>query len=121
MTTAEIAVDRLGFRGRGHAVASFVNASWSDRLAALIVGVVILLAIVGPALEPYRPDAISLTARLKPPTSAHLLGTDHLGRDLLSRILDGTRVSMLAATVVLVAAISVGTAAGLLAGAAGGW
>jgi len=121
MTTAEIAVDRLGFRGRGHAVASFFNASWSNRLAVLIVGVVILLAIVGPALEPYRPDAISLTARLKPPTSAHLLGTDHLGRDLLSRILDGTRVSMLAATVVLVAAISVGTAAGLLAGAAGGW
>src|SRR6185437_5775872 len=121
MTGADITVDRLGFQSRGRAFATFFNASWSNRLAVLIVGLVIVLAIIGPALEPYRPDTISLTARLKPPTAAHLLGTDQLGRDLLSRILDGTRVSMLAAMVVLVAAISVGTAAGLLAGVAGGW
>src|SRR6185503_13083403 len=68
-----------------------------------------------------RPDAISLGARLQPPSSAYLLGTDHLGRDLLSRILAGTRISILAATVVLVSAVAVGTAAGLLAGVAGGW
>jgi peptide/nickel transport system permease protein len=121
VTAADIAIDRLGFRGRGRAFAEFFNASWSNRLAVLIVGLVIVLAVIGPALEPYRPDAISLTARLKPPTPAHLLGTDHLGRDLLSRILDGTRVSMLAATVVLVSAIAVGTLAGLLAGVVGGW
>jgi peptide/nickel transport system permease protein len=82
---------------------------------------VIVLAIVGPAIAPSRPDAISLGARLQPPSSAHLLGTDHLGRDLLSRILAGTRISILAATVVLVSAVAVGTAAGLLAGVAGGW
>ena len=121
MTAADIAVDRLGFRSRGRALTEFFNASWSNRIAVLIVGIVIVLAIVGPALEPYRPDAISLVARLKPPSSAHLLGTDHLGRDLLSRILDGTRVSVLAATVVLVSAITVGTLAGLVAGVVGGW
>ena len=65
MTAAEIAVDRLGFRGRGRAFRTFFNASWSNRLAVLIVGIIVVLAIVGPALEPYRPDAISLTARLK--------------------------------------------------------
>ena len=121
MTVADIAVDRLGFRSRGRAFAAFFNASWSNRLAILIVGIVIVLAIVGPALAPSRPDAISLGARLQPPSSAHLLGTDHLGRDLLSRILAGTRISILAATVVLVSAVAVGTAAGLLAGVAGGW
>ena len=121
MTVADIAVDRLGFRSRSRAFAAFFNASWSNRLAILIVGVVIVLAIVGPALAPSRPDAISLGARLQPPSAAHLLGTDHLGRDLLSRILAGTRISILAATVVLVSAVAVGTAAGLLAGVAGGW
>src|SRR4051812_11419143 len=121
MMAAEVAVDRLGFRGRGRAFAAFFGASWSNRIAVFIVGLVIVLAIVGPALEPNRPDTISLTARLKPPSAAHLLGTDQLGRDLLSRILDGARISMLAASVVLVAAISVGTLAGLLAGVAGGW
>jgi len=121
MTVADIAVERLGFRSRGRAFSEFFNASWSNRIAVLIVGLVIVLAIVGPALEPSRPDAISLTARLKPPSAAHLLGTDQLGRDLLSRILDGTRVSMLAASVVLVAAIATGTVAGLIAGVAGGW
>ena len=121
MTVADIAVDRLGFRSRSRAFAAFFNASWSNRLAILIVGVVIVLAIVGPALAPSRPDAISLGARLQPPSAAHLLGTDHLGRDLLSRILAGTRISILAATVVLVSAVAVGTAAGLLAGVVGGW
>ncbi len=121
MTVADIAVDRLGFRSRSRAFAAFFNASWSNRLAILIVGVVIVLAIVGPALAPSRPDAISLGARLQPPSAAHLLGTDHLGRDLLSRILAGTRISILAATVVLVSAVAVGTLAGLLAGVAGGW
>ena len=121
MTVADIAVDRLGFRSRSRAFAAFFNASWSNRLAILIVGIVIVLAIVGPALAPSRPDAISLGARLQPPSAAHLLGTDHLGRDLLSRILAGTRISILAATVVLVSAVAVGTAAGLLAGVAGGW
>ena len=121
MTAAEIAVDRLGFRNRGGAILAFVNASWSNRIAVVIVVVVILLAIIGPALAPSRPDAISLGARLQAPSAAHLLGTDQLGRDLLSRVLAGTRVSVLAASVVLVSAISVGTAAGLLAGVAGGW
>jgi peptide/nickel transport system permease protein len=121
VTATEIAVDRLGFRSRGRAFAEFFNASLSNRIAVLIVGIMVVLAIVGPALEPSRPDAISLTARLKPPSPAHLLGTDHLGRDLLSRILDGTRISMLAASVVLASAITVGTAAGLLAGVVGGW
>jgi peptide/nickel transport system permease protein len=121
MTVADVAIDRLGFRGRGQAIAAFVNASWSNRLAILIVGLVIALALVGPALAPYRPDTISLTARLHAPSAAHLLGTDHLGRDLLSRILDGTRVSVFAASVVLVSAITVGTMAGLVAGVVGGW
>jgi len=121
MTVADIAVDRLGFRSRSRAFATFFNASWSNRLAILIVGIVIALAIVGPALAPSPPDAISLGARLQAPSAAHPLGTDHLGRDLLSRILAGTRISILAATVVLLSAVAVGTAAGLLAGVAGGW
>jgi peptide/nickel transport system permease protein len=121
VTTADVAIERMRFGGRGRSVAEFFNESWTNRLAIVIVGLVIVLALIGPAIAPANPDAISLGARLQAPSAAHLLGTDHLGRDLLSRILSGTRISVLAATVVLTSAILVGTFAGLLAGVAGGW
>ena len=82
---------------------------------------VVVLAVVGQAIAPYAPDHISLVARLQGPSPEHLFGTDHLGRDLFSRVLAGARISMVASTVVLIAAVTTGTALGLIAGVSGGW
>ncbi len=80
-----------------------------------------LAAVAAPLLAPYDPLRQSLLLRLKPPGSlsgghAYLLGTDDLGRDLLSRILYGARVSLLVAAVAVALSFVVGTTLGLLAG-----
>lgn len=81
--------------------------------------VFLLLALVGPALAPYDPLVPNPSERLDPPSLAHPMGTDHLGRDVLSRLLAAARLSVgLAVLVVLVSAV-VGTLVGLLAGAGG--
>jgi peptide/nickel transport system permease protein len=96
-----------------------------------LFGLVVLLAIVlsaifAPLLAPHDPTEQSLAARLQPPllfggTGAHPLGTDQLGRDLLSRLLYGARVSLfIAASVVLIAG-AIGIGLGLLAGYLGRW
>jgi peptide/nickel transport system permease protein len=122
MTAAELAAPRASLlRSRWRSLAGFVGASWLNALALLIVLGVIVLAIVGPSITPFKPDQISLGERLHAPSALHLFGTDHLGRDLFSRVIAGARISMLASSVVLVAAVSVGTVAGIIAGVAGGW
>jgi len=96
-------------------------------LAALVIlGLVLIAAVAGPVLMPADPLDQSLRDRLKPPiwheggTAAHLFGTDQLGRDIFSRMIDGARVSvMIGMTVVLIASV-LGTTLGLLAGFVGG-
>lgn len=79
----------------------------------------LVLAVVGPWLVPYDPIVPNPSERLAPPSLAHLMGTDHLGRDILSRLLAAARLSVgLAVFVVIVSAV-VGTLVGLLAGAGG--
>lgn len=121
MTAAGLTIERLGLGGRGRALLTFANASWSNRIAIAIVAMVVLVAIFGGTIAPYGPDHISLGDRLHGPSVAHVFGTDQLGRDLFSRILAGARTSMLAATVVMTAAVAIGTLAGVIAGVAGGW
>jgi peptide/nickel transport system permease protein len=84
-----------------------------------------LAAILAPLLAPYDPLRQSLLLRLRPPGTmirgqAYLLGTDDLGRDLLSRILFGARVSLLVSAVAVALSLLVGTTLGLLAGWFGG-
>jgi len=70
---------------------------------------------------PYDPNATELEAKLKPPSLAHPLGTDNLGRDVLSRILHGTYVSLTVGFVVVGISAIIGTAVGAVSGYAGGW
>lgn len=95
-----------------------------NRLA--MVGLVIVLSLAAvaafaPALSPYPPNAPDLQSRLLPMTGAHWLGTDELGRDILSRIIHGARLTLY--VVILVAAIAtpVGLLVGTVAGYGGGW
>jgi len=86
----------------------------------------ILAAIFAPRLAPYDPLQTSLTDRLKPPafaggSEAHLLGTDKLGRDVLSRIIFGARVSLSVSLLVILITSIVGTTLGILGGYLGGW
>ncbi|UFN48107.1 nickel ABC transporter permease subunit NikC [Roseomonas sp. OT10] len=90
--------------------------------AAALVALLLAAALLAPWIAPYDPTATALPHRLLPPSAEHWLGTDHLGRDLLSRLLWGARASLasVAAILALVLAIgcAVGTAAGMLGGVA---
>jgi peptide/nickel transport system permease protein len=85
------------------------------------LAIVALVAIFGPLLAPYDPNAGSLSQTLAPPSADHLLGGDSAGRDVLSRLLVATQISVAAALVALVVALVIGVAAGLVAGYYKGW
>jgi peptide/nickel transport system permease protein len=85
-------------------------------LAALFL----LAALLAPWLAPYSPASIDLLHRLQPPTHAHLFGTDDLGRDILSRILFGARISLAVAVSVVACSLAAGVVLGGLAGFYGG-
>jgi peptide/nickel transport system permease protein len=81
----------------------------------------VVVGLAAPFLARYDPVAQNLPARLSPPDAAHWMGTDELGRDILARIIYGTRVSMLVSVSVVVGAGVIGLAIGALAGYIGGW
>jgi peptide/nickel transport system permease protein len=94
-----------------------------NRLALLgmaFIGLFVGAALLAPVLAPYPPNAGSLVNSLQPPSPAHLMGTDIQGRDELSRILYGARISLLVGFGSVVAAVLLGSAAGAIAGAIGG-
>ncbi|MBF8170658.1 ABC transporter permease [Streptomyces olivaceus] len=85
----------------------------SGRIAVAILAVVALLAVLGPLLAPQDPLATSDNT-LATVSGSHWLGTDYLGRDVLSRLLDGSRVSVLGALEVALTALAVGAVPGIL-------
>jgi peptide/nickel transport system permease protein len=91
-----------------------------------LVGVLLLAAFVvggltAPWLAPYNPSAIDLVHRLESPSAAHWAGTDELGRDTLSRLLWGARLSLSISVTVVAVSLALGLAVGGLAGYLGGW
>jgi peptide/nickel transport system permease protein len=105
-----------------------IRRAWSQlrRNRAALVGLaVILLLVVAAALAsriaPYNPYAVALETRLQPPDSAHLLGTDELGRDILSRLVFGARVSLWVGMVTVALSGVIGVSSGLVAGYLGGY
>jgi peptide/nickel transport system permease protein len=88
-------------------------------LAAIGLGVLafwLLVSAFAPLLAPYDPIAQDLVARLQPPSAEHLFGTDSLGRDVLSRVLYGGRLSLPVGFVVVLVAAALGATVGALAG-----
>ena len=80
-----------------------------------------LIAIFAPLVAPHDPNQVNVNAFRTPPSSVHLLGTDSAGRDVLSRLIYGARVSLTVGVAAAVSAAGVGTFLGLLAGVIGGW
>jgi peptide/nickel transport system permease protein len=97
---------------------------WRRYALATLGGIVILLWVVlaagAPLIAPYPPDAVDVVARLQPPSLLHWLGTDALGRDVLSRVIFGARISLFTGAVVVLLGAGFGIAVGGAAGYAGG-
>jgi peptide/nickel transport system permease protein len=87
--------------------------------SAILVTVLILTAIFGPLLAPYDPNAIDMANRFGPPSPAHPFGTDDFGRDILSRVMVGARVSLMVGLIAVGLSATVGSFLGLVAGYAG--
>jgi peptide/nickel transport system permease protein len=116
-----IQVDQASVRpaGVGWALVALRHPSIAAGLLVLLLfGAAALLA---PVLSPADPLAQNVVEGLRPPSSEHLLGTDKLGRDILSRLLYGARISLMVGALVVAIASSIGAALGLLAGYLGGW
>jgi peptide/nickel transport system permease protein len=87
----------------------------------VVIAVMIVLALLAPLLAPYDPIATSWTLVRKPPSALHWFGTDDLGRDILSRVIYGTRASLMAGAISVGIAFGVGVPVGLLSGYRGGF
>lgn len=110
--------------GEAETFASAVKRLWRENKLAAASAIVILLfilaAILAPVLTPYTFDGMDLHNRLAPPSRAHLLGTDEAGRDVLTRMLYGSRVSLLVGIVPTVISLLAGAILGIIAGYNGG-
>jgi peptide/nickel transport system permease protein len=93
---------------------------WRAVVTLLILAVVVLVAICAPLIAPYNPDRPDFRAVRQSPSPAHLFGTDTAGRDILSRVIFGSRVSLSVAVVAVVISVTIGAAIGSLSGFFGG-
>jgi len=102
----------------------FLGAFFSNRLAVfglVVVSVFVLMAVFAPLIAPYDPLAQELTGKFKGPSAAHPMGQDELGRDILSRVIYGARISLTAGLAAVAIATTVGTLVGVVAGYFGRW
>jgi peptide/nickel transport system permease protein len=107
-------------RDRRYAVLKRAMTARGAPFGGAVVLLAILVAIVAPVIAPYDPLKQDLLATLQPPSMAHPLGTDNLGRDIVARIIFGTRVSLIAGLASVSVAMVIGSLLGLSAGFAGG-
>ena len=103
-------------------------SAWSraTRSGGLIIGLVLVVALVAvaalaPWVAPYDPDAQDVVNRLGDPSAAHWFGTDEFGRDVLSRVIWGARISLFVGFVATMAGVVIGTVIGIVSGYYGGW
>ncbi len=87
----------------------------------IVIGLLVLSALFAPWLAPDDPYRVNLEGRLEPPGVAHMLGTDELGRDILSRLFYGARVSLWVGIVTVAASALIGVSGGVIAGYLGGY
>jgi peptide/nickel transport system permease protein len=104
-----------------YAIAGALMANRLTRYGLAIVVLLVIVAAAAPILAPYAPAAQDLGARLRPPDAHHWLGTDELGRDILSRLILGARITLHVVALVAATVPLLGLAIGCLAGYCGGW
>jgi peptide/nickel transport system permease protein len=89
--------------------------SVTGAVGCVIVAVVVFMALLAPFVATHDPDALDVMNRFAAPSAAHWLGTDHLGRDLYSRLVHGASVAMIVALTAIALALTIGTMLGILA------
>jgi peptide/nickel transport system permease protein len=99
----------------------FLRQSVLARVGFIFALILLVSALLAPGIAPANPAAQNLPERLEAPSRAHWMGTDELGRDILSRILYGARISLLVSVCVVSGCGLIGLTLGMLAGYAGGW
>ena len=111
----------------GQARAMLAGLDWPMRIALAVLVIFVVVAVFGPWISPHDPLKGSLRARLDPPawqeggSWQYVFGTDRLGRDILSRLIAGARISLTVCVLVIAIAGTIGTAIGTFAGYFGGW
>ncbi len=103
MTTLTLSLDAVDVRRRPR------NLDAVTVLAATVASALLLLALLGPLLAPYSPEQTNILAASQGSSAQHLLGTDALGRDILSRLLTGARLSFAGPGLIVVVSTSIGT------------
>lgn len=96
-------------------------ARWAVIFGIIIIVIFLFLAAFGPLIAPHNPNKVNLSNALQHPSREYLLGTDTLGRDILSRIIYGTRISLMVGVVAITISGIVGMGLGLIAGYFGKW
>jgi len=118
-TTVPIAIPRVSGDRLGSAI-YFLRRNPRMIVGGAIVFAWLFIAVFAPFLAPYDPIKVNVTDSLIPPGTAHWLGTDDLGRDVLSRVMWGSRVSLSVGVISVSIGLLVGTSVGLAAGYLGG-
>jgi peptide/nickel transport system permease protein len=123
LAAAERAPRRARARGYWRTVGRRLSLDYVTLFFALVIVVIALAAILAPLIAPFDPNATSIVNRLKPIgyKGLFILGTDELGRDVLSRLIYGGRISLLMGLLPVGLATCIGGFLGLIAGFAGGW
>ncbi|MBK1870859.1 nickel ABC transporter permease subunit NikC [Taklimakanibacter albus] len=93
---------------------------WQVRIAVAIVALLALFIVAAPFIAPHDPDLVDLAAKLQGPSAAHWLGTDHLGRDMLTRLIYATRISLGSVAIILLLVLALGIIVGGASGFIGG-
>src|SRR5688572_4484548 len=109
------------YAGRGYPRARAFARHRLALMGAFVILALAFIAIFAPIIAPYDPNEIDLFATAQAPSRAHLLGTDDIGRDVLSRIIYGTRVSLSVGLVSVTIYVLIGTVLGSISGYFGGW
>ncbi|MEA2526787.1 MAG: peptide/nickel transport system permease protein [Thermomicrobiales bacterium] len=126
VTLASAISPAMGMRGRAPSMRQLLTRHWSALAGAAVVLVVVVSAVAAPWIAPHDPAGQNLRDQLAPPiwhaegTTEHLLGTDQLGRDILSRLIYGARISLIVGFSAVALAGTFGVILGLVSGYYGG-
>src|SRR5439155_7226797 len=111
---------RVQPQDRASAVRYFLRKNPRMLVGVVLLAILLFVAAFAPLIAPYDPIKVSIPDQLQPPSPGHLLGTDDLGRDVFSRVLWGSRVSLSVGVISVSIGFLVGVTVGLLAGYLGG-
>jgi peptide/nickel transport system permease protein len=107
--------------GRFYRLALALAGNPLAMVGAVVVLVLVVTALLAPWIAPYSPIGQNLSERLQPPSGAHWMGTDELGRDIFSRVIHGSQITLTIVVLVAVIAAPLGLVIGAISGYFGGW